>query len=229
MKKYTLIILLFINYLFSSCFCLQAQNMSSKICGSYYYTAADSLSGVRLSVNKNGTFSYTAGGDIQSANSYGKWIMKKDTLVLNSSIDRNAIPITVEEIMVDSLSGRVILNLQNVLDGDIIGGIIRLNGDTTKECIPLFLTGCSHDVGTIKNFRVDFINGTYSRWYDLKNLKANLIKITSDVRDIEAMQIVNQKYLYRNGKLFPTPSVRVTELNKDGNLVKREIVLDKLK
>lgn len=229
MKRHVLITFLFACFLLGGCFYSRGQTKVARIWGSYYYSATDSLSGIKLDLNKNGTFFYTAGGDIESMHSLGKWILRKDTLVLNSSIDRNAIPISVKEQKADTLKDRMVISLQNSIDGEVVEAIIRLNSDTTTECIPLFGTGCDHKLGAIKNFRVDFNNGTYSKWYEVKNKMANLIKIIVNIKEITAMPIVNQRYLYRNGKLYNTPPIEVTELDRDGNLVKREIILEKQK
>lgn len=229
MKRHFLITFLFASFLLGSCFYSRGQIKVAKIYGSYCYSGTDSLSGITLDLNKNGTFFYTAGGDIESMHSSGRWILRKDTLVLNSLIDRNAIPISVKELMVDTLKDRMVISLQNSVDGEIVEAIIRLNSDTTTECIPLFGTGCDHKLGVIKNFRVDFNNGTYSKWYEVKNKMANLIEIIVNIKQVTAMPIVNQRYLYRNDKLYNTPPIEVTELDRDGSLVKREIILEKRK
>ncbi len=217
----------------SSLSCAQSlrSEKASKIIGNYSYTATDSLSGIRLELNSDGHFKYSVGSDMQVMHSYGNWVLQKDTLTLNSSIDKEKIPVSIKEEIVDSLKEYIQIALVSNLDGEIMeDATLNFNNDTTTECIPLFGAGCNRKIGSVDNLCIRLNNGISSKWIRLKSKKANLLKITVDVHGMlgSYLFLVNQKYLYKNGNLYVLPITQITELDiRNGGTVKREIILQK--
>jgi hypothetical protein len=213
-----------------SCAQLLKPKTLSRVIGKYNYVAADSLSGIRLELNKDGNFLYSAGGDLQTMYTSGKWSFNRDTLIINSSIDKKNIPIVVREEIVDSIKTNIRVELVRNLNGESMDdAVFRFNSDTTKECIPFLESGCDIKIGSIDNLRIELNNDVSSKWIRIKNKKTNLLKVTVGIRDTlgSYLFLVNQKYLYKNGKLYPLPITQITELNRSGEQIKREIALQK--
>lgn len=204
----------------------------SEVTGRYKYISTDSLSGIRLELTKDGMFQYSAGGDVQTMYSSGKWKLNKDTLIMNSSIDRKNIPIAVKEEIVDSIRTNVKVELVQNLDGEALeNAVFRFNNDTLNECVPFFESDCGLKIGSINNLRVELNNGVSSKWVELKNKRANLLKVTVSIHGMlgSYLFLVNQRYLYKNGSLYPLPITQITELDlRKGETVKREVVLQKI-
>jgi hypothetical protein len=191
-------------------FLANAQNKKGKfkkvnsIIGKYRYLSQDKLSGITLTLNPNGTFDYDIGGDLVTYHSKGKWKKSKDTLILNSSLVKENIPLSITEEVVDSIQDYVHFNWINNLDNDAINATLSFNGDTLSQCEPFTGTNCQPKVGSIDSILVWFSNGAKSRWFQVKNRRANKISVTVSVHDVleRYIYLKNEKYLCRNGILL---------------------------
>lgn len=206
-------------------------NKVADISGKYNYVATDSLSGMTLNINKDGSFSYSVETDVSTMHTSGRWSLIKDTLIINSSIDQKNIPISIKEEAVDSIGTNVRIELPYNLDGEAMDdAAFNFNNDTTQACIPFWNPSCNIKIGSIHSLRLELSNGVSSKWITLKNKKANHLMVTVNIHGTlgSYLFLTNEKYLYRDGKLYPLPIIEVTEYDmRSGKEVKREVVLEK--
>lgn len=184
-----------------------AQTVSKeKIIGEYKYSDSTFNAGMHsyLTLLKSGVYKYESGTHLQVYHSQGTWKLKGDTLILNSFINAQNIPITLRAKKVDSIKDEIVFGLVKNLDGEIMNASLFFDNDTTKSCDPLMEKGCTRKVSSsIKSFKVQFNGNASTKWYKLKRGKANLIEITANVHDVLALYLFfeNEKYVLRNGSL----------------------------
>lgn len=200
------------------------------IWGTYRYLSSDSLSGMSLSINYDHTYKYYVGGDLFTNHSDGTWVLKRDTLILNSTLSKGNIPIHVVEDVIDSIKNHIAIDWIGNADNDALIATLLFNGDSVKYCDPLIGFNCEVKVGSLDSIKLMLGDYAVSKWYKIRDRKTNRLKVIVPVHDLLAkyLFIENQKYLYRNGKLYPLPITQVTELDlRNGGTRKREVILQK--
>ena len=187
--------------------------------GIYRYLDKDSIAGIRLELNRDGTFKYLSGGDLQSVHSSGTWKLKGDTVIINSAIDAENIPVTIKEKRIDSLKNRLTFAPIKNLDGEIVDALLYFNKDTASLCDPVMENGCIKKVGSVKSVKIEFTNEASTKWYKLKSKKANLIEVTANVHDFLALYLYfkNEQYLLKDGTLQYIPKDNTSK----GEVLKR--------
>ncbi|WP_118977022.1 hypothetical protein [Taibaiella koreensis] len=199
-------------------------NDIEKVSGEYLVTDSTFDAGAhsRLSLFKNGQYKYETGTHLQIYHSYGVWKLKGDTVILNSSIDEENIPIMIKESKIDSLNESIVIALVKNLDGDIMDASFKFNSDTTLVCDPLLQDGCLRKAGSIRNIKISFSSRASTKWYKIKNRKANLIEVIANVHDVLSLYLFfrNEQFFLKNGNLF--------YLLKDKTKNEKGIILKKL-
>lgn len=216
-----LVVLAIATLLYSSAYA--QMYFATKITGEYIYTDSAFNTGLhsRLNLFENGSYKYETGTHMQVYHSDGTWKLKGDTVVLNSSIDAENIPISIKEKQVDSLKDHLTFDLVKNLDGEIMGAVLQFNKDTSVSCDPLIENGCVKKVGEVNSVKVQLTTEASSKWFPLKNKKANWIEVTAEVHDLLGLYLFtkNDKYLFKDGALHYIVNSKTSE--DKGEVLKR--------
>ena len=184
---------------------LTTEDKSNKIIGKYEYNAKGHYGIIKLSLFSNGVFRYELALFNKDVFSEGKWIQKKDTLILNSTITNNHIPIKLiysndSSNLIDGFKIAIVRNLK----GDYLrDGMVNINNDSIK-CVP---EGgfCTVKYETIDSLKIVFENGLYSNWIKVTGKKyASIIPIVQTKFLIASYEpLDNRKYLFLKSRLRP--------------------------
>lgn len=200
-----------------------------RIYGNYSYLSAGKLSGMTLEIKPDHTFNYWTGGCIETYHANGKWTLEHDTLRLFSALLQDDIPVRIEEQVVDSIKGNITFSLIQNLDHEVMGAFLYFNGDTVSAYDPQLIMDFEMKTGSVDSIQVRFMNGAKSAWYKLRNKSANRLRVTVLVHDLLVYYLClrDEKYLYKNDRLYVLPEVELTEPDMDGATVKRPLALEK--
>ena len=125
---------------------------------------------VQLLLKTDGTFLYNKNTSADQQISEGKWVLKKEYITLNSTLQKNNIPIKLNYgnngDFVDDLNIAVVKNIRNL---PLTDAFVFVNNDSTK-CLPL-MGRCNCLFKTIKKVKVVFENGLSSKWISVKKKK----------------------------------------------------------
>lgn len=210
MRNTTSLFILSIFFLFNSSFKTKAKKKD--IVGEYQFNSDSWIANVRLILKADGTFFYNSGGDLMTYNSNGNWTIKEDTIVLNSNLRKNEIPIKVVESRIDTNENFIHWSLVKNTKGDALTATIALNCDSNNTCEPLMYTNCKSDIGTIDSFYILFDNSKSVTYY-IKNKKSNKIDITTLIDHTlwQYQFLVNEQFIMKNKKLY-----RVSQSSQNG-------------
>jgi hypothetical protein len=204
-------------------FAQKRSKIEQAIIGNYQYLSSDKLSGQSLELGSDHTFKFYSGGDLSTYHSDGKWILKKDTLILVSTIQKDDIPVQVKEEVIDSIKDYIVFNWVNNADNDAMIATLSFNGDTSSICDPLIDYNCKMKIGSVDSILLKLGNNAVSKWYKVRNRNLNKIKITVPVHDVLAKYLFleGERFLFRNGNLYPVKNAYSTDMKT----VKRRIIL----
>ncbi len=206
--------------LFHPLFVLGNNKRTQNIVGDYQFNSNNWLASVRVILNNDGTFLYYSGGDLVTYNSSGRWMLKGDTIVLNSDLLKNAIPIRVIESHIDSNENYINWSFISNNKGEPLNATIVLNCDTSNICEPFMYTNCNQNIGSIDSFYILYDNNIKSDIYYIKNKNCNKIDIVTLIDHTlwQYQFLEDEKFIFKNNKLF-----RVSKSSKNGY----DIVLEK--
>jgi len=170
---------------------------------SYQYRSPDGLAGTFIKLKYDKSFSYFTGTDIQQSFSSGKWEIIKDTLILNSFIKKDDIPIAMREMRVAPKDSLVVDWVKD-LNGDIVkDATVFFNGDSVLSCMPVF-DECKVKAGSVKKIKLAFSNNCTTKWYGLKDIASNRIEpiLNIDFPLNKYVFLTNRKYLIRKSGIY---------------------------
>jgi len=121
---------------------LSAQSIKPlSVAGTYCKT--EKFAGICLQLKIDSNYLYSQGTDIHTSTSNGIWKIKKDTLILNSSIQKNNLAISIQEITSQKSDSLVFIEIPTNLSNDLMpDATIYINDDTLKHCMPAFINDC---------------------------------------------------------------------------------------
>lgn len=158
-------------------------------------------------LKKDKTYNYVLENHIQHFSSAGKWEIRKDTLVLNSAVQKNDLPIIVKEDSIYNNAEYLQIDWVKNLQGDVMhDATIFINGDTSKSCMPVFENSCKIKKGDLKSLQIQLSNNVTSQSYTLKSTNTNHLTITVYLNYSLGMYIFfsNDKFIISGKKLYPT-------------------------
>jgi len=146
----------------------------------YKYEYNETYYHIQLLLYKNGLYKYVLRGCIRALFSEGKWAIKDGILLLNSSISKNAVPVSVSYSdtgrIVNGSNIVIVANRKGRLRTDVL---VNINVDSVK-CLP-FGGGCVGTYSTIDSLRLLFDNEFSSKWMKVKDVPDKNIYITVEV------------------------------------------------
>ncbi|MFC4262330.1 DUF5004 domain-containing protein [Ferruginibacter yonginensis] len=192
------------------------ENKESKIIGEdifveYRYISPSNDGVISLILKKDRTYTYLLSNHLQRFSSGGKWEIKKDTLTLNSFIQKNSLPVKVKADSIKTSSEYLRIDWVKNTAGDIVKDAeILINGDTSKSCMPTFDSDCKIKVGELMQLKVRLSNNVTSKWQNIKSSRINHIEITLDVPFALDSYIFydKEKFILVGNKLYGTEQLK---------------------
>lgn len=207
-----LIILSGIAFLFSSSACnvskagLETPPVNDSIVGIYNFLNEAQSESILLELHKNKTYAFSVHGDHYDYYSKGTWEKKGKTIVVNSSVQKKEIPVTITQGYTKSSSPYIqiddIKNSTGFLFKDIE---ILTNNDTSKSCYANVGTNCKIKKQDLKSIQIRLIGNTTSAWHPIALTENNnTIKMVVNIDFIPEfyMFFKNKKFIKRGKKLY---------------------------
>jgi hypothetical protein len=189
------------------------------------YCKTEEYSGICLELRADHTYLYSSGTDLHTDSSSGKWQFNKDTILLNSSIQKNDLPISIEEVISKNSESLIFIPILKNFSKDLVkDAIIYVNEDTAKYCMPVFKNDCKFVKGSVNKIRIVLSNNISSKWYSLNDSNCDTLKITVNTKNyldnyifmknlkfvispkgiipLEFINISNQKMKYKRQNYF---------------------------
>jgi hypothetical protein len=160
---------------------------------------------ILLKLYKNKTYDYAVHGDHYDYYSKGTWEKKGRNIVVNSLVQKKAIPVTITQSHIKSASPYIeiadIKNSTGFLFKDIE---ILINNDSSKSCYANVGTNCKIKKDDLKSIQIRLIGNTTSAWHPVELTgNNNALKITVDIDFIPEFYVffANKKFRKKWGKL----------------------------
>lgn len=161
---------------------------------------------ILLKLYKNHTYTFAAHGDHYDHSSKGTWAKKGGTIVVNSTVQKKQIPITITQGYTKSSSPYIqiddIKNSEGFLFKDIE---ILTNNDTSKSCYANLGSNCKIKKQDLKSIQIRLIGNTTSAWYPIALAENNnTLKMVVDIDFIPEFYLFfkNKKFIKKGGKLY---------------------------
>lgn len=149
----------------------------------YVYYSEDSLGIISLDLGTNGSFEYHMSTDLWHKHSNGKWTIKHDTIVLNSGLQKNHLPVKIKRYRKSDLTGQIHFGWVVNQRGDILKDAqIFFNNNGGVYCMPT-LEDCRVPIDSISTLKVMFSENVSSDWIAIKakqNDSISLIVLADD-------------------------------------------------
>jgi hypothetical protein len=184
---------------------LTDREKKNKVAYSYVYNASEHYGVIKLSLYKSGLFYYTLSSFNRDVFSEGKWIRKKDTIILVSNIRNGHIPIKLNYSNdTSNLINKFRVGIVKNLKGEYLtDGLVNINNDSIK-CVPEggFCTAVYQSIDSIK---VVFENGLSSGWVRVDNKDSWLILpiVQTNFLISAYVSLENRKYRVLKSSLKP--------------------------
>ena len=170
--------------------------------GTYHFYNNDSIISWVLTINVNGSFSYSKATDLYKKSSTGHWTLNRDTLFLTSRYQMDNIGLDVVELT--SPGDGVEFNVIKNLTGKVFStALIYVNNDTNKAFDPLNQMN-KLPRGSVRTIQVT-VGSVRSKIYTVKNIRATRFSIVLrlDGRPEDYLFLDRSKFLLRGRKIYP--------------------------
>jgi hypothetical protein len=169
----------------------------------FNYLTPDGYGWIRIELMVNKTFVYTRGACMDHFFSNGHWKIKKDTLILNSDMQKNNIPVMIRESKAETRDS-LYIGLATDLSGYLVKDAGFFYNDSIKSCMPAF-DECRFYKGTVKRIKATFSNGLSSDWYTIKDPSTTYIEPVLNLNFAldRYFFLTNNKYLVQGKGLYP--------------------------
>ncbi len=155
---------------------------------------------LEIELFKNHTFHYKGGDDLTGNKfSEGEWVKKKDTIILNSSLDSENVPVTIKYIRSGTGAGRrsKIMPIKNLNDSLLVLTGVLINSEASF-CMPHLDTCLGVAFKKIDSIKVCFFEtGLNSKWVRVTEENYDQLQIVADINfdPLEYRPIYNEKYI----------------------------------
>ena len=207
-----ILILSYIVFLFSSTACnvnkagFENQAIKDSIVGIYNFVNEAQSESILLELHKNKTYAFSVHGDHYDYYSKGTWEKKGRTIVVNSNVQKEEIPVTITQGYTKSSSPYIqiddIKNSTGFLFKDIE---VLINNDTSKSCLANVGSNCKIKKQDLKSIQIRLIGNTTSAWHPIELAENNnTIKMVVDIDFIPEfyMFFKNKKFIKRGRNLY---------------------------
>jgi len=147
---------------------LNKEDKDSSVFLEFIHRASHSYGIVSLVLKKDSTYFYSANTFTKHELSEGKWTIKRELLVLESSIQIDNVPAAISNEtngkFVNNFDVAVVKNIKNEL---LTEAFVLINNDTIK-CLPV-IGQCNASFGKINRVKIVFENGMSSKWLNIMN------------------------------------------------------------
>jgi len=221
--KYMKRIIIFscIVFFFSSSACnvskagFETKAVKDSIVSTYNFVNESQTETILLNLYRDSTYDFAVHGDHYDYYSKGTWEKKTRTIVLNSTVQKKEIPVTITQSYTKSGSPYIqiddIKNSTGFLFKDIE---ILTNNDTSKSCLANVGSNCKIKKQDLKSIQIRLVGNTTSAWHPIDLAENNnTIKMVVNIDFIPEfyMFFKNKKFIKRGRKLYdPDLSVYYT-------------------
>ena len=168
----------------------------------YVYECSDSYCYISLTLYKTNKFRYVLKTFNRNVFSTGKWSRNNDTLILQSFIQRNTVPVKLiysndTTGLINNFKIAIVRNNRGELMTD---GMIKINSDSI-QCLPLG-GFCDRVFTSIDSIKVFFENGLTSGWIKVANNGfSKLIPVVQIDFLISSYILINRRYKISDSSL----------------------------
>jgi hypothetical protein len=186
--------------------CFQTETKKDSIVAVYHFINKAQKESIALELYKNNTYTFSVHGDHYDYYSKGTWEKNKDTIVVNSFIQKKEIPITITQSYTKTNSPYIqiddIKNSTAFLFKDIE---ILINKDSSKSCYANVGSNCKIKKEDLKSIKIRLVGNTTSAWHPIELAENNnTLKIMVDIDFIPEFYVFfkNKKFIKRWRKLY---------------------------
>lgn len=130
-----------------------------------------------LNLYKDKMYFYSDSSAFYTILSSGQWKLNNGVLHLSSSLQKDSLPVSIDEEVVKDQTDNIVFDLVTNSTGAIVKGAALIVNDSAKtKCYPA-LNNCNFPRGTVKSIKVLIEGRCASLNYMLKNSRANKLVI----------------------------------------------------
>ena len=184
----------------------ERESINDSIVATYHFVNEAQSESILLELHKNKTYAFSVHGDHYDYYSKGTWERKGRTIVVNSSVQKKEIPVTITQSFTKSGSPYIqiddIKNSTGFLFKDIE---VLINNDTSKSCLANVGSNCKIKKQDLKSIQIRLIGNTTSAWHPIELTENNnTIKMVVDIDFIPEfyMFFKNKKFIKRGRNLY---------------------------
>ena len=184
----------------------ERESINDSIVATYHFVNEAQSESILLELHKNKTYAFSVHGDHYDYYSKGTWERKGRTIVVNSSVQKKEIPVTITQSFTKSGSPFIqiddIKNSTGFLFKDIE---VLINNDTSKSCLANVGSNCKIKKQDLKSIQIRLIGNTTSAWHPIELAENNnTIKMVVDIDFIPEfyMFFKNKKFIKRGRNLY---------------------------
>src|SRR5947207_8272440 len=179
---------------------LLKEDSTNKVSERFESHAPGGYAGSELLLKNDNSYEYKVGTDLSNQFSSGTWKKKGKFLILNSSIQKDGLPIKIAYGSNGTFEKDFRIAVIKNIKGDFIPGFVLVNNDSNK-CDPS-LGFCNESFDKINRVKVLLENGMSSKWIEVEKPSEKIIlTLMTDVSMFKYVPMDDVKFNTRRNSL----------------------------